>query len=115
MSSTSATFELDGLPRATATYDSVSGRISVVVDNIDGLASQRIVSNEETSMGIDSLSPPTAHGNDVRSVIDRTVLAVSAAVDSTLGNTMTPPEILWCRYRAVVSVKGALNALGLAV
>ena len=111
---TTETYERDGFPRATATLNSDSGRITCVIDNIEGLAPERTVSNEEQASGIDSIDPPTVHGNSARSVIDRSALAVSAAVDATLG-TGTPPEILWTRYRAVVSVKGALDALGLTV
>ncbi len=114
MTVTTAEFEREGFPRATATLDSVTGRIGCVVDQIAGLAPTRALSTEEAGIGIDSLDPPTVHGQRARDVITRAQLAVSAAVDSTVGGG-SPPEILFTRYKTAVSVKGALAALGLTV
>lgn len=107
-------YERDGFPRATATMDDASGRVSVVVDHIEGLAPTRVVAAEETAKGIDSLDPPTVHGYTARDVITRAQYAVTEAVDSTAG-PLIPPQILFTRYRTAVSVKGALAALGLDV
>lgn len=108
-----ATFERQGYPRATVTYDGT--RFSCVIDHIDGLSPTRSVSAEEGANGIDSLDPPTVHAAGLRELIDLAACATSSALESTLGGELSPPDILLCNYYAATATKGALELLGFSV
>ena len=103
-------FESNGLPRATVTRED-DGSFSCVVDQIDGLAPTRTMSQEEIAMGITSLDPPTCVADTAAELVDVAELAVCEAVDAT-DRESTPAEWLMISLRVGMSVKGALRAMG---
>lgn len=108
----SATWDLDGWPRATVTEE--GGTFTCVVDGIDGLEAQRTTSADERIRGILSLDPPTVRSRVVDELIDLATEAVDVAVASTLGDSGDPGDILMVRYKTAVAVRGALDDLGVA-
>jgi hypothetical protein len=109
----SKTWDCPGWPRATATFE---GNVyTIVVDGIDGLSPQRETSASERVRGIVSLDPPTVRSRDLDEVIDLAVEATDVAVQSTLGTSAEPGELLMIRLRVAMAVRGALTELGVDV
>jgi hypothetical protein len=111
--STTVVYETRFMPRATVTQQD-DGSYLAVIDNVKGLAPDRGPSSEEIAEGISSLEPVTVVALTARELVDRCVLALSAAARATPGATEGVkgiPETLWVRFRAAWCVKGALDLL----
>jgi hypothetical protein len=114
--STTVTYDGSGLPTTTLTDD---GTAFEAVLELDGLDPQRGTTAEERARGISSLNPPTVRvrkrvvaADAHRALIDAAKLAVEAAVVSTNGDTGGPADLLMCRFKVAVAVRGALRLLG---
>lgn len=115
--STSVTFETRFMPRAVVTLED-DGSFSALIDGITGLAPDRGPSSEEIAEGISSLEPVTVSALSARDLVDRSMLALSAAVRATPGATEGVKgivETLWTRFRAAWCIKGALDLLEIEI
>lgn len=109
-----ATWESRGYPKATVTYDTVSGVLTAIVYTPDDLAVQRTVSSEEQEAGISSLAPPTVAATEARALCDLAKLAVSSALESAIGE-LDLPDIVQSDYYTEAAVTAALDSLGIVV
>jgi len=110
MTTQTLTYDRQNFPRVQLTKDDIG--FSAIIDSISGLAPDRSVSPEEIGKGILSLDPPTVEADTMRELIDRSMLAVSLAVEATIGTPDSIAEVLAVRYRTGIAVRGALSALG---
>ena len=86
---TTATSDLDGLPRVTVSTakEGYSARVEIL-----GIAPKRDISPEERFAGIASLNPPTVTARTRAELIRRAIRATLAAVESTDG-TIAPKTV----------------------
>lgn len=110
-------FEARFMPRATVTLED-DGSFTAVIDGVTGLAPDRGPTSEEIIEGISSFEPVTVVALEPRELVDRSMLALSAAARATPGaaeGVKAVLEMLWTRFRAAWAVKGALDLLEIEI